>query len=138
MAERLLRNRLKPGFNWDIASAGVCAIDGWPASENAIKALEEKGIDLSDFQSQRLTLDRIERADLLITMTQEHRNAILRIAPESDKKVFLLKSFGVAQCTADIFDPIGASLEIYRRVRDEIDAVLPDLILQMVEKGTET
>jgi protein-tyrosine-phosphatase len=68
-------------------------------------------------------------------MTAGHRQAILAVAPESEGKVFLLKSFGVAQCTADIDDPVGQSLEVYRRVRDEIDAALPDLILYMMDQG---
>jgi hypothetical protein len=51
----------------------------------------------------------------------------------------LLKSFGVAQSAADIYDPVGEDLEVYRCVRDEIDAALPDLILYMMEhKGTDT
>ena len=135
MAEGLLRERLGPTSNWDISSAGVYADDGWPVSENSVQALQEKGIDISPFTSRALTSDLLEHADLLITMTQGHREAILQFSPESERKVFLLKSFGVAQCAADISDPVGQPLERYRQVRDEIDAALPDLILMMMERG---
>jgi protein-tyrosine-phosphatase len=134
MAEGLLRDRLGPDCGWDISSAGVYADDGWPASDHSVEALREKGVDISDLTSTSLTSTLIAEADLLVTMTQGHRQAILGVAPESEGKVFLLKSFGVAKCAADIDDPVGGPLKLYCHVRDEIDAALPDLILYMMEK----
>lgn len=134
MAEGLLRNLLGADSGWEITSAGVCAATGWPASFNAIKAMREKEIDISGLTSRALTSDLIKEADLLVTMTHGHKQAILATAPESEGKVFLLKSFGIAKCAADISDPVGAPLDVYRRVRDEMDAALPDLILTMLEK----
>ena len=134
MAEGLLRAMLPADCGWNVSSAGVCAANGWPASANAVKALREKGIDGSDLTSQTLTPNLIEEADLLVTMTAGHRQAILAVAPESEGKVFLLKSFGVAKCATDIYDPVGEDLDVYRRVRDEVDAALPDLILYIMEK----
>ncbi len=134
MAEGLLKQLLGPDCGWDISSAGVRASNGLPASPGAIEALREKGIDITGHYSRRLTPEMIRQADLLVTMTRCHRDAILEISPESAGKVFLLKSFGVAQCAADIYDPVGEALDVYRRVRDEIDAALPDLILYMMEE----
>lgn len=134
MAEGLLKHLLGSDCGWEISSAGVCAANGWPPGENAVAALREKGIDISRQRSKTLTPDLIEAADLLVTMTRGHRDAILAVSPESEGKVFLLKSFGVAQCAADIYDPVGEALDVYRRVRDEIDAALPDLILYMMEE----
>ncbi len=134
MAEGLLRTRLPADCDWEVSSAGVCAANGWPASPNSVEAMREKGVNISAHNSQHLTADLIDKADLLVTMTNGHKNAILQIAPQSNGKVFLLKSFGVAQCAADIYDPVGEALNVYRRVRDEIDAALPDLILYMVQK----
>ena len=129
---------LPENYGWDIRSAGVCAANNWPASDHSVEALREKGIDISEITSTTLTPDLIENADLLVTMTEGHRQAILAVAPESEGKVFLLKSFGIAQCATDIADPVGGPLDLYRHVRDEIEAALPDLILYMVaNKGTE-
>jgi protein-tyrosine-phosphatase len=138
MAEGLLKALLPADSGWDVSSAGVCAADGWPASDHSVEALREKEIDISDLTSTTLTPTMIEEADLLVTMTEGHRQAILAAVPESEGKVFLLKSFGIAQCAADIADPVGGTLNDYRRIRDEIEAALPDLILYMMEhKGTE-
>ena len=136
MAEGLLKHLLGPGCGWEISSAGVRASDGFPASPNAVAAMHEKGIEISTFRSRRLSPELVGSADLLVTMTRSHRDAIVAISPESAGKVFLLKSFGIAQCAADIYDPVGEALDIYRRVRDEIDAALPDLILYMMEERT--
>jgi protein-tyrosine-phosphatase len=133
MAEGLMKHLLGPDCGWEISSAGVCAANGYPASPNAVAAMREKGVNISAHRSTHLSPELIEEADLLVTMTRGHRDAILAIAPESAGKVFLLKSFGIAQCAADIYDPVGEALEVYRRVRDEIDAALPDLILYMKE-----
>ena len=133
MAEGLMRKLLGPKCGWDISSAGVCAADGFPASPNAVEAMREKQINISAHRSRHLSPELIEGADLLVTMTRSHCDAILSIAPESAGKVFLLKSFGIAECAADIYDPFGEALEVYRRVRDEMDAALPDLILYMKE-----
>lgn len=139
MAEGLLKAMLPKDCGWEVSSAGVCAANGWPVSDHSVEALREKGVDIAELTSTTLTPERIEEADLLVTMTEGHRQAVLAVAPQSEGKVFLLKSFGVAQCPADIDDPIGGTLDDYRRVRDEIDAALPDLILYMVEhKGTGT
>lgn len=134
MAEGLLKHLLGSKCGWDISSAGVRASNGLPASPGSLAALREKGIDLTGHYSRRLTPQMIREADLLVTMTRGHRDAILEISPESAGKVFLLKSFGIAQCAADIYDPVGEALDVYRRVRDEIDAALPDLILYMMEE----
>ncbi len=134
MAEGLLKKLLPPDCGWEISSAGVHASNGCPASSGAVEALRMLGIDLSGHSSRRLTPKMVEQADLLVTMTRGHLDAILAIVPESTGKVFLLKSFGVAKCATDIYDPVGEALDVYCRVRDEIDAALPDLILYMMEK----
>ena len=135
MAEGLLKKLLGPDCGWEVSSAGVHAGNGAPASSGAVEALRMLGIDLTGHRSRRLTPEMVRTADLIVTMTRSHRDAVLDISPESEGKVFLLKSFGIAQCAADIYDPVGEALDVYRRVRDEIDAALPDLILYMMECG---
>ncbi len=134
MAEGLLKHMIGSDYGWEISSAGICAANGVTASPNAVEALREHGMKISGHRSRHLTPELIKEADLLVVMTGEHRNAILAISPESAGKVFLLKSFGIPQSTLDIYDPVGEALDVYRRVRDEIDAALPDLILYMMEK----
>ncbi len=129
MAEALFRYRMGESSEWEAASAGVYAANGYPASENAILAMQELGIDLSSHQSQMLTAELVENATLIIAMTSSHRDYLLKDFPEVGDRVFLIKSFGTSKVPADVTDPFGGSLNTYKRIRDEIDRALSDLIL---------
>lgn len=129
MAEALFRHRMGDHSGWQAESAGTFAALGHPASENAVLALKELGIDLSGHRSQPLTAELVEEADLIVVMTAEHRFHLLEVFPEVGNRVFLIKSFGTSKVPADVSDPYGGSLNTYMRIRDEIDRALSDLIL---------
>jgi protein-tyrosine-phosphatase len=129
MAEALFRHRIGADSGWDAASAGTFAALGHPASENAVLAVKELGVDLSAHHSQPLTAELVESADMIVVMTAEHRFYILDDFPEVGNRVFLIKSFGTSKVPADVSDPYGGSLNTYKRIRDEIDRALSDLIL---------
>lgn len=129
MAEALFRHRIGQDTGWEAASAGVYAANGSPASENAVLALRELGVDLSGHRSQPLTAELVEAADMIVVMTEDHRYRILDDFPEVGNRVFLIKSFGTSKVPADVSDPYGGSLNTYIRIRDEIDRALSDLIL---------
>jgi protein-tyrosine-phosphatase len=128
MAEALFNHR-KGNMDWEARSAGVFANSGSPASGNAIEALRELGIDLRGHRSQPLTVELIEQANLIVTMTEGHRSHILDCFPEVGNRVCLINSFGTSKVPADVSDPFGGSLNTYKRTRDEIDRALSDLIL---------
>lgn len=133
MAEALLRHWLGPDSAWDVQSAGVAAADGLPASAPAEEALAEKGIALARHRSQALTEALVDDADLIVVMTNEHKRSVLRRFPKTGQKTFLLNAFGYPRSNEDISDPIGMSLDEYRRVRDRMNAVMPDLVLHLHE-----
>ncbi len=129
MAEALFRHRIGADMDWDAESAGIFAGFGSPASENAVTALAELGVDLTSHKSQPLTAELVNKANLIAVMTEGHRYSILEAFPEVGNKVFLIKSFGTSKVPADISDPFGGSLKMYKQTRDEIDRALSDLIL---------
>ena len=129
MAEALFLHRFGGEEQWEACSAGIYAGAGTPASANAIEAMHEIGIDLTNHRSQPLTVELVQQADLIVTMTAGHRFEILQDFPKVGNRVFLIKSFGTSTVPADIPDPFGGSLDVYRKIRDEIDRALADLIL---------
>ena len=133
MAEYLLRHRLGDRQDVAVGSAGVFAAEGMPASPEAVQALDEKGIDLTPHRSRMLAPDLAEAATHILVMTERHRQEVVRIYPAAAGRVRLLRSFGTGE-VRDIADPIGLPLSVYRRVRDEIDAAISDLILYLVER----
>ncbi len=129
MAEAIFNHRIGSDAEWKASSAGIYARSGSPASTHAMEATNELGIDLSKHQSQPLTFERVNAADMIVTMTAAHRTDLLQEFPSVGNKVFLIKSFGTSKVPADISDPFGGSLYIYQQTRDEIDRALADLIL---------
>jgi protein-tyrosine-phosphatase len=130
MAEYLMRNWLGADSEWAVGSAGVSASNGQPASPEAVEVLKELGVDLRPHRSRALTRELVDAASLVVVMTASHRSAVLERFAEAHGKVVLLKSVAASSSgSGDVADPIGASAETYRGVRDEINAVLPDLVL---------
>lgn len=133
MAEYLLRRWLGPDTAWEVRSAGVSASQGASASEEAVVVLAEQGLDASGHRSWPLDEGLVDAADLIVVMTADHRRIVQQQFPKARGRVFLLKSFGHAGRDEDIADPIGMPLEVYREVRDDMNAVLPDLAVHLHE-----
>ena len=135
MAEYLFRARLGEEHGWRAASAGTAALPGWPASEEAVQALREKGIEARNHASQPLTRELVEAADLVITMTSRHRDEVLRLCPGAAGKTRLMTSFGLTPRLRDIPDPVGQSMDVYRFTRDVLDSAMADVILTLMEQA---
>jgi len=103
-------------------SAGIGTIDGQPASPNAIQAMQQVGIDISNHRSRQITAELVTQADFIIGMTQGHIDAINMLYPQSAEKTFVLCEFidNLKPFERDIADPIGGNLETYIRCRDQI------------------
>jgi glycine hydroxymethyltransferase len=133
MAEVLFRARAPKELAWQAISAGTAAAVGYPASEEAVIALQEKSLDGHRHQSQPVTRELLNDSDLIVTMTERHRQDVIRFDPSAAKKTHLLTSFGTTGTSRDIPDPIGYSLDVYRHTRDALDAAMADLILYIME-----
>ena len=107
-----LVKKLHPSFK--VTSAGIYAT-GELISENSVKALKQEGIDLSGYISQPLTPDMIFEADLILTATQDHLNAI---------KPFLN---GKKAISLNCPDPFGQSEEVYIKTKDYLLAKIKEI-----------
>ena len=125
MAEYMFREHIRDTHPaWQVASAGTLGLQGQPASRFAVKALKEISVDLKPHRSQGVTRELVERAALLVVMAQGHKAELLERYPDAADKIRLLKSFDPASDGADVMDPIGLSLDVYRYIRDEISNAL--------------
>ena len=137
MAEYLFRDALQDSADWDVCSAGLIAGYGMPASLEAVQALQEDGMDLHPHHSRPLVRELVDSAALIVVMTAAHRDQICELYPNATEKTFLLKSFSKHETTsADVADPIGEPLEVYRSTRDEIKAAIPGLMQFVNELDT--
>jgi len=137
MAAALFNTRIGKNANWKAASAGIFAGKGIPASRNAVEAMRELQIDISDHKSKPVTADLLKSVDMIVTMTGSLKADIVRNYPDVAHKVFLIKSFGITKVPTDICDPFSGSLNDYRIIRDEIDQAITDLILYIHEQKND-
>lgn len=114
----------------NVCSGGIAsnARDGMLISIDAKLAMEELGVKLSDISESmdlKRHLDLIEKADLILTLTEKHKEEIQRFNESDGKKILTLKEF--AGENGDIFDPSMKGIEGFRIARD--------LIVSCVEMG---
>lgn len=124
MAMTLVRKALGPdAANYVVESAGVSAHDE-PASEHAQTVMQERGLDLSQHRSRRLTREMLDDADIVFTLSQSHYAAAKRLSPEAN--IHMLREEGIS-------DPFGGNVEKYRRSADDIEKAVQDR-LQMIRE----
>jgi tRNA threonylcarbamoyl adenosine modification protein (Sua5/YciO/YrdC/YwlC family) len=109
-----------------VMSAGIAAMMGGRASHESVYVMQQCGLDLTGHVTQPLTEPLARHADVIFTMTQSHREAILAQWPAAAPRVKLLCSDG-----SDIIDPIGGPLARYEdcaaKLRDEISRRLEEM-----------
>jgi protein-tyrosine phosphatase len=99
-----------------VMSAGIAAMAGGRASGEALAVMAQRGCDLRAHESQPLT-DRLVRfADLILTMTRGHREAILAQWPHAAARTQVL-----GEAAGDVVDPIGGAAEVYRQCAEQIE-----------------
>ena len=109
-----------------VSSAGISGMDNYPAARNAIEAAKHWNVDISDHRARSLTGEMIAEADLLLPMSPEHAEYILRVDSGAVNKTFLVKAFPKPYSPAQegVDDPIGGLLDQYNRTYLELDDVL--------------
>ena len=106
-------------------SAGVFAEIGAPATDEAIRAMQKRGIDLSGHRTKPLTDELITMADIILVMTAAHKKLIEGIAGD---KVFTLTEYAGGE--GDIPDPYGGDDEEYELTA----AAIYDALVDIAEK----
>lgn len=129
MAEGLFRKKAgQRGLDAECSSAGIMTYNGLPASENAVKAMGELYIDISNHKSADIRSLNPYDFDLFVPMTLSHAQALLQLGV-SKNEIYIFES--------DVSDPYGGSLEVYRATRNEIDENLEGLADFIENKAAE-
>ncbi|MED3065547.1 low molecular weight protein arginine phosphatase [Bacillus thuringiensis] len=124
MAEALLRHH--GGDRFEVQSAGVFAHPGSDASVYAKEALAEKGISINH-AAQQVNETLLDWADIVVTMTENHKHIVLGHYPSVEKKLNTL--YGLTEGIGkDISDPFGGSLSIYKKTLDEMEKLVQTLL----------
>lgn len=132
MAAGLLQHALaaqpEPLRSVKVESAGVAARSGERVSENSVVALRKVGIDISQHTSRPLTQEMLDRAAVVICMTESHRAMIQLQAAPPPKHIHLFREFMPDGADKEIPDPFGGPLNVYEVSRDEMVEAIPSLV----------
>ncbi|MCX7709419.1 MAG: low molecular weight protein arginine phosphatase [Clostridia bacterium] len=150
MAEGIFKDLIEKDVSardsFTAASAGLTAFDGDNASENAIRALKDEwAIDIGCHRARRLNEREIKEADLVLTMTRNHKDSILSVLPEAKSKVFTLKEYVYSKgndpamreynYALDILDPYGMPLNVYKKCARDLRETIGHLIKKLKESS---
>jgi len=109
-----------------IHSAGVAAMAGGKPSPQAVDTMAALGLSLDDHESQPLTDLLVRHADLIVTLTRGHMQAIAAQWPSAVERTRLLRADG-----HDVADPIGGAVELYQACAEQIRTEVEKLVDQL-------
>jgi len=122
--KKMLRDRLgEDSKEIQVLSAGLNAFEGYATGET-LQVMRDEGMDLSNFRSKQLTLEMVEKADLILTMQRSHKFHVFALDPKAKDKTFTLKEFSGETEKPDIADPYGRGIHAYKACAEEIKGSL--------------
>lgn len=136
MAEGLLKAALGDGDHVRVASAGVAAVPGQAASRETRNILKTKKAPIKGFKSRQIDRTILDRASLVVAMTESHADVVRRFFPDSAGDVKLLCDFidpdeGLAG--VDVPDPIGCGRAAYEEVAEVIELAIPGMMAELAK-----
>ena len=108
-----------------VASAGISAFPGMPATDGAQRAVSELGLDLEKHRSRPLEASLLARASHVFCMGTSHLHVCERILEDLGGQLENDVTPPRLLAGGDLPDPFGGDLEDYRVTRDAITNALP-------------
>ncbi|RKX32902.1 MAG: low molecular weight protein arginine phosphatase [Verrucomicrobia bacterium] len=140
MAEQLFRHALnaedEPYRAIRVASAGVSAADGQPASANSLRALQPVGLSLANHRSRHLTQTMLDDALAIFCMTETHLDLIHLQFNRVPERLHLMREFIPGTDEIEIPDPFGGNLRQYESCRDSMVEAIPSLVSYVRSLGS--
>lgn len=145
MAETLMKSYIKQAVEDDliskgdikVESAGLFVVEGDTANEKAVSVMEEEfNIRPERHSARQITRKLIEECDLILTMTDGHKHAILDAYPDYKDKIYTLLEYAYPDATdVDIQDPYRGDRQDYIEsavsINNAIKTIFPKLIEEL-------
>ena len=94
LMEFLLRRQAElRNLNWQVSSAGIHAEPGVPPHPYSTEILAERGIETNGWLSRQVDRGALQRARLILTATEEQREAVEKLNPNTINRTFPLLQF---------------------------------------------
>ena len=132
MAQFIMKQKLRKLrklSKFDVSSAGLDVHDAEMTPE-AKKVLTDLGIKLTPFKPTQLTHEAVDKADLIVCMTDRHRMAIVTIMEHTTEKVFSARQF----TGEEILDPFGMGMMAYEDAASQIGRLIDAILDKELKK----
>jgi protein-tyrosine phosphatase len=111
MAEFLLKEKLTSlGIRWTVRSAGTQAVPGAAVHPLIVEVVAERGLQMLQHPARPLVASEVESADLVLTATVAHRQAVVAANVAALNKTFTLRQFARLCSVVELESPDRAML----------------------------
>lgn len=144
--ESMLKEKAENENNYNILSAGISVIPGMSPTPEAISVMFEQGIDISQHKALQLQEDLVKKADLILVMSNTHKDYIKTKFTLAQDKFYLLKKFAqVGEFKSiqktdenyEVVDPLGRPIEFYRIVARQLKENLEKILNKILEENNK-
>src|SRR2546421_12789785 len=87
----LMRHMVANGLSANVQSRGTHAVADEAATPEAIAAVEEQGLDLSNHRSRCIDAQSVAATDLVLGLAREHVREVVQLQPGALTRAFTLK-----------------------------------------------
>ena len=139
MADWMLKSKLKEERieQVQVFSSGIYAQDGDTSTYEAIEVMKEVGIDLKKHRATNTRNSNIQEMDLILGMTNSHKEELMHMYPNLKDKIFTLKEYVGYNVDGhekiNIKDPWSYGIAVYRFCLSEIEECINSLIAKIKE-----
>lgn len=118
MAEAIF-NSIKDSDKYIAKSAGIYVVHNSISSNNACKVLKDNlNIDIYNREAVQINNYSISEADLILTMTYDIKDLLIKNIPEISEKTFCITEYLGEE--GEIPDPFGKNIEVYNNTYNYI------------------
>lgn len=144
--KKILKERTENYSKFNIISAGISALLGMSPTPEAIKVMTEQGIDISRHIANQVQEDLVKKADLILVMSNTHKDYIKTKFTFAQDKIYLLKEFAqISEFKSiqktdenyEVVDPLGRPIEFYRIVARELKENLEKILDKIIKSSNK-
>ena len=144
--KKMLKERTEDDTRFNIISAGIFALQGMRPTSEAIEVMVEQGVDISRQIATQVQEDLVKKADIILVMSNTHKDYIRTKFTFAQDKIYLIKEFAqIGEFKSiqktnenyEIVDPLGRPIEFYRIVARELKENLEKILGKILEENNK-
>jgi len=125
MAQYYMQKKLYDLGRQEEIAVSSCGISVWPGerpTKDGIEVMDKYNVNIRNHLPTSMYDADLENADLILCMTQTHKEAIISAFPKFKNKVFTLREYvyGKEDKKQNISDPWGCGFKAYETCAKEI------------------